>query len=358
MRAVLTAVTLILVLVFGVFIRGRDSQAQTPPPSGPPPAPVEIATATTSELEAIVWVPGTVVSREDARIASEQAGRLTYMAEVGENVARGAVIARVDDEALRLTERDNVAALARAESQLEFSRRQLERLAQLKARSLIPETQHDEARSLRDVRAQDLAQARVALAETRRRVRESTIRAPFDGVVAERTAQVGEFISAGMTVARLVNTRHLEVTARAPVAMAASLRPGATVTLRNGKQLERESVRAVVPVGDVTSRQLELRIELADGAWPIGAAVEVSLAGAPDASAVTVPRDALILRGQENFVLRVGASNKAERIEVETGTSNGDLIEVRGAIVAGDRVIVRGGERLTPGQVVAIKKQS
>ena len=106
------------------------------------------------------------------------------------------------------------------------------------------------------------------------------------------------------------------------MALAEALRPGAAVTLRNGQRLENETVRAIVPVGDATSRQFELRIALANAAWPIGAAVEVALTTAAAQAAVAgAARDALILRGKETFVMRLDASNKAERIAVETGTS-------------------------------------
>ena len=97
---------------------------------------------------------------------------------------------------------------------------------------------------------------------------------------------------------------------------------------------------------------------MANGAWPIGAAIEVALTTSVAKEVVAVPRDALILRGKETFVMRVDANNKAERIAVETGTSKGDLIEVRGGISAGDRLVVRGGERLMPGQAVMIKKKA
>ena len=359
MRTALISLAIVLALGFGLLGRGRETQAQQPAAKGPPPAAVEIASATAGDFAAVQWVPGTVVSREDARIASEQSGRVVFVVEVGARAKRGDVIARLDDEALRLTERNNIAAVKRAESQLEYSAKQLARMAELKASSSVSETQVDEVENQRRMLAQDLEQARIALDETRRRVREATIRAPFDGVVAERSTQLGEFLAAGATVVRLVNTEHLEVSAQAPVAFAASLAPGAAVTLRNGSHTEQETVRAVVPIGDAASRQFAVRVGLANGAWPIGAAIEVALTTSAAKEVVAVPRDALILRGKETFVMRVDASNKAERIAVQTGTSKGDLIEVRGgAIVAGDRLVVRGGERLAPGQPVTIKKNS
>jgi RND family efflux transporter MFP subunit len=348
-----TAATLVL-LVAGP--EGRAQQQAAPPAA--PPAAVEVAKASAADLGAVQWVPGTVVSREDARIASELSGRVRTVAEVGDRIDSGGVIAHLDDEALALAEREAAAALARIRSQLDYQERQVARLERLKSNSSIAETQLDEARSQRDMLEADRAGADVALAEARRRVREATIRAPFAGVVVERAAQRGEMVAAGAMVVRLVNTEHLEVTARAPIALGAGIDPGDAVSVRSGERTEQVAIRAVVPVGDAQSRQLEVRIQVDDGSWPIGTAVEVALGSGEAREVVAVPRDALVLRGSETFVFRVGPDNKAERITVQTGDSSGDLVEVKSGIAAGDTLVVRGAERLAPGQAVAVRERS
>jgi hypothetical protein len=110
-----------------------------------------------------------------------------------------------------------------------------------------------------------------------------------------------------------------------------------------------------VPVGDESSRQSELRIALDSSRWPIGAALQVGLPSAAPRDVVAVPRDALVLRPNETFVVRIGADDTAQRVPVRTGTAQGELIEVIGAVSAGDRLVVRGGERLAPGQRVRIE---
>jgi len=70
---------------------------------------------------------------------------------------------------------------------------------------------------------------------------------------------------------------------------------------------------------------------------------------------MTVPRDAVVLRQGATHVFRIGAGDKAERVTVATGAGRADRIEVSGEIAAGDRVVVRGAERLQPGQRVTIQ---
>ncbi|HET7843726.1 MAG TPA: efflux RND transporter periplasmic adaptor subunit [Xanthomonadales bacterium] len=322
--------------------------------AAPPAATVSVARAASADFAPVQWVPGTVVSREDARVATEQGGRVVEVADVGDRVERGDALARLDDEALRLRERENRAAIARSEAQLDYAKKQAERLAALEQQSSVGKSALEEARSQRDVLEQDLAQARLALAETQRQLRAAVVRAPFDGIVAERFTQRGEFLAMGGAVARLVNPTKLEVSAQAPVALAPKLVAGTLVAVRGGAELAEHAVRTVVPVADVQSRQVEVRVELGDDGLAIGAPVEVAVPTAAPREVVAVPRDALILRATETFVFRVGADGKAERVGVTTGGAQGDLVEIRGAIAAGDRLVVRGGERLQAGQAVKI----
>src|SRR5688572_22820176 len=177
-------------------MRPTDTVAQQPAdaPKGPPPAPVEVALAARSEIASVQWVPGTVMARDDARIASEQAGRVASIVEVGDRVAKGAVVAMLDDESLELAMRESESALRRLDSELEYQGRQVERLERLKSKSSVAETQLDEAQSRRDMLVHDRARAAIVLAQVQRRLREATIRAPFSGIVAERMAQLGEYI--------------------------------------------------------------------------------------------------------------------------------------------------------------------
>jgi RND family efflux transporter MFP subunit len=342
------------VAVAGAFSATATAQAPAAPP-GPPPAPVSVATAESAQFAPLLWAPASVVSREDARVASEQDGRVTRVAEVGTQVKRGDVLARLDDAMLRLQERQNAAEIERTQARLDYARAQEVRFGELVARKSIAGAQLEEARSQRRVLEQELAGARVTLEQTRHRLRNATVRAPFDGTVAERFTQAGEYLGTGAPVVRLVNTRALEVKAQAPVGVASRIAPGMDVAIREGATEVHQLVRAVVPVGDESSRQSELRIALDSAQWPIGAALQVGLPSAAPRDVVAVPRDALVLRPNETFVVRIGADDTAQRVPVRTGTAQGEMIEVIGAVSAGDRLVVRGGERLAPGQKVRIE---
>lgn len=331
--------------------------AQAPP--APPPAKVDVAPAVRADFAPLHWSPGSVASREDARIAAEIGGRVVSVAEVGTRLRRGEALARLDDATLRLGERQAQADLARLQAQLDYSRRQEQRYQVLVKDAGISGAQLDQVSAERRMREQDVAAARVALEQVRLQLRQATVKAPFDGVVVERSTAAGEFLSVGAPVARLVNIRALEVRTRAPVALAGNLAAGTSVTLGIGEFRSEHQLSTMVPVGDEASRQLELRIALdADAAdtagLVVGAAVRVGIPSDAPRRVVAVPRDALVLRKEGSYVVRIGTDEAAERVPVDTGAAQGALVEVRGAVRAGDRLVVRGGERLQPGQRVSV----
>jgi hypothetical protein len=111
-------------------------------------------------------------------------------------------------------------------------------------------------------------------------------------------------------------------------------------------------VRAIVPVGDQLSRTVEVRLTLASGAAFVGDSAKVMIPTAAPRDALAVPRDALLLREDATYLFKLDKKNAALRVAVQTGSSAGDMVEVVGPLSVGDRVIIRGAERLEPGQKV------
>ena len=322
-----------------------------------PPAPVAVARVTEGNLNATITATGTVVSRNDARLAAEVTGRLDWVAEPGTRVARGAPLARVDSRTLELQLREDEAQLARLGANVDLLNTQLARLNALPA-GTVSQSQIDEAAARHAMSKQELEQARAARDRTQHLIGRAVIRAPFPGHVVERMRQLGEFVSAGGEVLRLMDTSNVEVVARAPVAEAAHLAVGQKVIVRGDAKQAESRIRAIVPVGDERSRLLEVRVGLADGGWTIGSAVRVDLPAARVASSLVVPRDAVIVRADGAHVFRIAKGDIAERVVVRLGNGSSDRVEVEGGLVAGDRVIVRGGERLRAGQAVTISTSS
>jgi RND family efflux transporter MFP subunit len=323
-------------------------------PSATERAVVEVGTVTVRPVTIESWIPGSIVSRSDARIASVIAGRVVWIADVGTRVAQGQELARLDDTVPRLRLDDLRAQVARARAQQQVNSTQLERFNRLAATQALSASQLDDARAQREMATDDLARVEAQLREAQYEIGQSVIRAPFPGVVSERFIQRGEYLQTGAATVRLVNTTDVEARATAALTLAANVRPGQIVIVRDHGIQKTGHVRTVVPVGDDRSRQFEVRVALASPEWLVGTPVEVSLPSSSERTVVTVPRDALVIRQNHSYVLRVTRANTVEQLDVTPGAGVADSVEVTGNLAPGDRLVVRGGERLAAGQAVRI----
>lgn len=353
-RGILLLAACAALLLSGI---GRNTRAvaQDGDTQEAPPAPVRVAEAQARPMARALQVSGTVVSRHDARLAAEIPGRLDWVAEVGDVVAKGEAVARLDKAWLDLQRQRDEARVRRLEIQLAHLDKELDRLRALTDQQIAARNQLDELASRHAIAEQDLLEARLSLEQTSHQLARTRIVAPFPGQVVERLQQPGEYTAVGGAVVRLVDVGHTEVSARAPLDVATHVRPGMDVQLEGGSV---GRVRAIIPVGDERSRMLEARIELpTDRPWVVGSAVRLALPGSAERQAVAVPRDALVLRSGETYLFKVAHDSTVERVDVDTGVGHGDLIEVQGNVQAGDRVVVRGGERLQTGQRVSVQDE-
>ncbi len=328
--------------------------AQQKGADGPPPVPVETSTALSDQFAASLDVPGTVISRYDARIASEISGRITWVAEVGAIIEKGEPIAAINDQDFQLQLRDAQARLRSLEAQRNYQQNQLDRLKRLAQNNNASVTQIDEAQSQLDITVQNIAQAAVAKDQAMRQIHLTKVLAPFSGQVVDRLIQIGEFVNVGSPVARLVDTQHKEIRAQAPLAVAPYIRAGMTVNVTMGGHQALSEVTTVIPVGDDRSRMFEVRLAADEDRWIVGSAVRVALPNSDPRELVAIPRDALVMRGGDVYVYKVVDDSTAQRIDVQTGIGIGDLVEVIGDVFHGDQLITRGAERLQPGQSVTV----
>lgn len=317
------------------------------------PAPVVVSVAAQRLLAPVTAYPGTVISKNTARLAAEVEGRLEWVADVGSVVRKGETLARLDDVLLEQSLLADQAAVAREKARLEYQSAEVQRLSALVKRKSVPESELDQAVSNRNITEAEIAASEARAALTRERLARTRVRAPFDGVITERLLQGGEWAESGEAILRLVDTSSLEVQTWVPLSALKYIRKGSKLSLVGNPREIVGTVRTIVPVGDNRSRLYELRLVFENGAWPVGTDVRVAVPTGEPRKVLAIPRDALVLRRDGTTVYRIDAEGLAQRVSVNTGIAVGDLIEVDG-IESGDRVVVRGGERLRPGQSVTI----
>ena len=278
-------------------------------------------------------------------------------AEPGTIVRQGDYVARIDKNSLSLQRAEQEALLERAQINIRQLESQLRRQKELAASSLVSEFELEQTEANRDLALSDANIIEVRIRQIDDLLQRADIRAPFSGVVIDRSRRAGEEVARGEVLGQMTDIEHLEVRAFVPLKHLPRTAAGQVIDILATEAAHTGTIRSLVPTGDVRSQTFEARIDLPSNAardWTVGQLVSVAIPIRARQLALAVPRDALVLRQNGSFVFRINAENKAEQVKVEIGDSSGDLVTVRGDLAEGDRIAIRGAENLRPGSDVKI----
>jgi RND family efflux transporter MFP subunit len=320
-----------------------------------------------------VPVLGRLVARQAGEVAARINGPVeAFRVEVGDRVEAGQVVAELNRTYL-LAQRDVAAAglatararKATALAQLELARQELKRLAALKKSAAFNQARHDDARQKVAIAEAQVAEAEAAVFSAQAdleldeiNLSYAEIRVPYSGVISQRMTEAGAYLQTGDPVVRMVGDRSLEIEADIPVQRLAGVDPGTRVgvTLDDGTT-HGATVRAVVPEENPLTRTRAVRFspEFGATARPLAADQSVTVyvpVGAPR-NVLTVHKDAVIKRGPASLVYVV-EGDTAEMRRITLGEPTGSRYEVLDGLKEGESVVVRGNERLRPGDKVRI----
>jgi RND family efflux transporter MFP subunit len=322
------------------------------------PVPVTVQAARRGAIHRVLQTTGLVKPATGAElvVTAPQSARIAEMPKgVGERVRRGDLLVRFDIPSLQADAATRRAEVARAESRLTLARANFERLGGLFQRGIAAKKEVEDARrELSDAEA-GLAEAKSARAAAGDLATRAIVRAPFDGVVAERAHNPGDLVEPGPdAILRLLDPARLQVEAPVPLDQLAGVALGTAAQVRGpGGVLFAAKVIARPPAVDPATTSANVRLEFTNGTnLPAGTPVQVELAGEEHRDAVIVPAAAVVQEGPQSFVFTVDAQNHAHRVEVRLGITNGAEAEALSGLTAGTRVVVQGQNGLPDGAVV------
>ena len=322
--------------------------------NGPPPATVVVEQAVLENIAPTAFYSATVISRDDANLSAELAGRIAWVAEVGDQIQAGDSVIKLDDVFIEQQVIEEQAIIQSEKAKYDLHTKEVKRFTELLANNNVARNQLDQAISDQAVARSNMTSAQARLVQAKERLRRTNITAPFDGVVSERLLQTGEWANNGDTIVRLVSSSNLEIQTHIPASSLRFVTIGTPLHFMDGSNSGMGKVRALVPIGGNASRLFELRISINSEALVAGKLLRVAIPTEHAREAVLIPRDALVLRRKGIYVFKVNDASIAERVQVETGIADLNRIEVLGNIDANDQVITRGAENLRPGMPVIV----
>src|SRR5688572_20505030 len=344
-----------------------------------PAVEVQLATAaltSPSQTKSVLTASGYVVARRKAAVASKGTGRLVLLnVEEGDQVKKGQLNARLEDEDVVAARESARQSLLVAEADLYDAKTSFERMRILLNQGLIAQVEYDvaEARFKRVVASIDVA--RFALKEAEVAVDNTRIIAPFDGTVLKKNADVGEIVaplagaaSSKAAVVTIADMSSLEVDADVSEANITRVAPEqqCEITLDAYPQQRYPGyVTKIVPTADRAKATVLVKIKFRkydQRVLPeISAKISFLEVGYKPESTdhkllLTVPETAVATRAGRVVVYQI-KEDRAVEVPVSTGQKLGGLLEIKNGLKEGDKIIVKVDDRIESGAKVTVKGQ-
>ena len=338
-----------------------------------PPAVVSVDAVRMEAMAQTVPVIGRLVAKRAGEVAARTAGPVAQLhVAVGDRVETGDLIAELDTLRLR-AERDRLAAIVNeAQAQVErlvaqsaLHRQELRRFEGLRESAAFSQSRFEDARQQVIIAESAIGTADAARlsASASLRLAEidlawATITAPYPGVITIVHTEVGAWLSVGEQVVSMVNDQDLEVEADVPSSRIGALEAGTQVSVVLDDGTEHTAiVRTVVPEENALTRTRQVRFTPRFSALrrplAINQSATVVLTTGRGRDVLTVHKDAIV-RNQGQAFVYVAQDGTAQFRPVQLGVAVGGRFEVLGGLGPGEPVVVRGNERLRPGQAITV----
>jgi len=391
-----TAIALVLTVALAAAGCSKGDTAEARSTEGTPKR-VSVATVQRDSVRRAVDVVGTLTAVDQVTVSSEADGKVrAVLADLGDRVRAGQVLVQIDNEKQQYALQQQQAALARtlaqfgaadpqhlpeiektpdvqwASADLAQATTAFERADQLFKRTLISQQAFDDAKAAlqakragydsalqnaRNLRA-SIPEAEAAMKLAGRQLRDTEIRAPFDGFIERRLVNLGELVKSQMPVMAIVRLDPLKVTAEIPEKMGPWIADGRPVELHVDAYPGRTftgKVTRISPAVNSTTRAFpfEAVVPNPDAALKPGTFARVHVESGKVDDVLTLPYAALQYRYGVNRVFVVNGNRLVTR-ELQVGERLGERIEVLGGVKAGEQVAITDVETLNDGTLVAV----
>jgi membrane fusion protein (multidrug efflux system) len=322
--------------------------------------PENISIVKAEEIRTGPTLSGAIQAEREATVRAEiPAAVLETYAEPGQRVAAGAVLARLDDTAIRDQDLSARANVATAQNAYDIAQRELERAEALVKAGAIAERDVERARNGALAAQTQLANAKAMHASAGNQLRKTRVTAPFSGVVSARQANAGDVLTPGTPIFTIVDPSTMRLEASVPAQALSAIRVGLPVEFAVSGYPNRRftgRVTRVNPTADPATRQVRIIVTIPNaGAALVGGLFAEGRVASETRTAPVVPVIAVDERGVRPSVMRI-KNGKVERLEVDLGLRDNqtETVEVRAGLTPGDTVLMGTARGLTPGTPVKV----
>jgi RND family efflux transporter MFP subunit len=330
--------------------------------------PVSVVKTANRPVYEEVPYTGDVDTRRTSRISPKVDGFVAAIyVEEGDEVRAGDKLLGLDPDLAEVALKRTAAELEEAHARQREAVRRRQEAAELVKKAHIASTAYEATKSEVEITAAAVERLQAEYQTEQIIVSRQTVYAPFDGLIAEKRVEVGEWVETGNALFDLVEIDHLRIEVAISQRHFAQIVVGAPVAITFDALPEQRfegKVSVKIPVGQGSTRTFPVRISLSNEERLVapGMSARVRIRLGKEGNSTLLPRDAVIRKADGSETVWVLQESegliKVKAVAVETGRAFGGNVEVlNGTITSGDRVVLRGNERLRPEQVVHITEE-
>lgn len=317
---------------------------------GPSPVRVKVMKVALSEQKTSGRFSGTVEEAAGTPLSFSVMGTVNAVSfRLGDRVEKGQLLASLDATSVRSSYDAAKAALVQAEDAYR-------RMKELHGKGSLPEIKWVEVQS-------KLQQARSMEEMARKNLKDCKLYAPFSGVIADKSVEVGQNVIPGMAVGKLLGVSRLKVKISMPESEIASVslhQKAEIVVPALGSRRFSGMVSEKGIMADPFSRSYEVKIDVADAGGDLmpGMVTEVKLAGADGGTAVIVPARIVQLDEKNRSFVWIDNNGVAEKRVISCGDFAGDGVVITSGLKVDDRIIVEGQQKVCNGTKITADEEA
>lgn len=334
-----------------------------PPPE--PIRPVRITTVSPQVYESRSSYTGEVRARYETNLAFRVGGKIVARyVEIGSEVKKGTVLARLDPEDTRLATQNARGQLNAAQANFNQAQTELTRYKKLFESKVVSQAELDRRQNTYNTAEAQLDSARSQMKVAQNQMDYTELHADADGVITAISAEAGQVVASGQTVMKLARPEEKEVVFNVAENRLDELRQATSIALSLWAQPEKEYagvVREIAPGADPATRTyaVKVSVQAAPASMRLGMTSTVSIVRRADASMVALPLAALYQQGDQPAVWIYTAAEGASQGTVElrpvrVAAYIEKAVLVADGLKAGEKVVTAGVHKLIPGQVVRL----
>jgi membrane fusion protein, multidrug efflux system len=334
---------------------------QKPVEPPPPPRPALVAIVGESAANEAMVLVGEVKSRFESNQGFRINGKIIERkVDVGSNVKKGQVIARLDAADANLSAAAASADVRAAEANHALARAEVERQRTLFNKKFISQSALDIREAELKISAARVSQVKASAAVSGNQSRYTLLTADRDGVVTQIRAEPGQVVEAGEMVVQIVDTKQIEVLVAVPESRMTNVKVGDAVTVKlwasqatDSERTYSATVREIAPAANSATRAFDVRVAIsdADAALKLGMTAGVRFAQNA-ADEIVIASSALTQMNGKNSVWVIDKAGIANPREVTAGQFTENGVVITNGLQAGEMIAIAGVHTLLKGQKV------